>query len=161
MIRKATIKDINFFYDLYMHPDINPYLLYEPMDLATFNPIFADLVQKNLVYIYLNEEKLPVGMFKLVPHTYRSAHIVYLGGVAVHPKWAGKGYGFLMMKAIIEYTRERSFLRIELSVAVQNSKAISLYEKVGFEKEGTLKKYTYLKEKDTFIDEIMMAYIIW
>ncbi len=160
MIKKAIIKDINFFYELYMHPAINPFLLYEPMDEAAFNPIFTELVQKELVFIYFNEERLPVGMFKLVPHTYRSAHIVYLGGVAVHPKWAGKGYGFLMMKAIIDYAKDLGFLRIELSVAVQNLKAISLYEKVGFEKEGTLKKYTYLKEKDTFIDEILMAYIV-
>lgn len=160
MIRKATIQDINFFYELYMHPDINPYLLYEPMDIAGFTPIFTDLMQKELGFIYFNEERLPVGMFKFVPHTYRSAHIAYLGGVAVHPKWTGKGYGFLMVKAIIDYAKELGFLRIELSVAVQNLKAIRLYEKVGFEKEGTLKKYTYLKQKDTFIDEIMMAYIV-
>lgn len=160
MIQKATLQDINFFYELYMHADINPYLLYEPMDISVFKPIFAELVQKDLVFIYLNQEGLPVGMFKLVPHTYRSAHIVYLGGVAVHPKCAGKGYGFLMMKAIIDYASNRGFLRIELSVAVQNSKAISLYEKVGFEKEGILKKYTYLKEKDRYIDEILMAYLV-
>ena len=160
MIRKATLQDFNFFYELYMHPAINPFLLYEPMDEAAFNPIFAELAQKELVFIYFNEERLPVGMFKLVPHTYRSAHIVYLGGVAVHPRWAGKGYGFLMMKAIIDYAREIGFLRIELSVSVLNLKAMSLYEKVGFEKEGTLKKYTYLKEKNIFIDEILMAYIV-
>lgn len=160
MIQKATLPDINFFYELYMYPAINQYLLYEPMAITAFNPIFADLVQKDLIFIYFNEEGLPVGMFKLVPHTYRSAHIVYLGGVAVHPQHVGKGYGFLMMKAIIDYARDRGFLRIELSVAVQNTKAISLYEKVGFEKEGTLKKYTYLKEKDIFIDEILMAYLV-
>ena len=160
MIKKATLQDFNFFYELYMHPAINPYLLYEPMDEAAFNPIFTELAQKELVFIYFNEERLPVGMFKLVPHTYRSAHIVYLGGVAVHPRWAGKGYGFLMMKSIIDYAREIGFLRIELSVAIQNLKAMSLYEKVGFEKEGTLKKYTYLKEKNIFIDEILMAYIV-
>ena len=160
MIRKATLQDFNFFYELYMHPAINPFLLYEPMDEAAFNPIFAELVQKELVFIYFNEERLPVGMFKLVPHTYRSAHIVYLGGVAVHPRWAGKGFGFLMMKSIIDYAREIGFLRIELSVAIQNLKAMSLYEKVGFEKEGILKKYTYLKEKNIFIDEILMAYIV-
>ena len=160
MIRKATLQDFNFFYELYMHPAINPFLLYEQMDEAAFNPIFAELAQKELVFIYFNEERLPVGMFKLVPHTYRSAHIVYLGGVAVHPRWAGKGYGFLMLKSIIDYAREIGFLRIELSVAIQNLKAMSLYEKVGFEKEGTLKKYTYLKEKNIFIDEILMAYIV-
>lgn len=160
MIRKATLQDFNFFYELYMHPAINPFLLYEQMDEAAFNPIFAELAQKELVFIYFNEERLPVGMFKLVPHTYRSAHIVYLGGVAVHPRWAGKGFGFLMMKSIIDYAREIGFLRIELSVSVLNLKAMSLYEKVGFEKEGTLKKYTYLKEKNIFIDEILMAYIV-
>ncbi len=160
MIQKATLEDIDFFFELYMHPDINPYLLYEPMAITAFKPIFAELVQKDLIFIYFNEEGLPVGMFKLVPHTYRSAHIVYLGGVAVHPQYAGKGYGFLMMKAIIDYASNWGFLRIELSVAIQNLKAISLYEKVGFEKEGTLKKYTYLKEKNTFIDEIQMAYLV-
>ena len=160
MIKKATLQDTNFFYELYMHPDINPYLLYEPMAMVAFDPIFADLVQKELVFIYFNEEGLPVGMFKLIPHTYRSAHIVYLGGVAVHPKYAGKGYGLLMMRAILNYAKDKGFLRIELSVAVQNSKAISIYQKAGFEKEGTLKKYTYLKEKDTFIDEILMAYLV-
>ena len=160
MIRKATLQDFNFFYELYMHPAINPFLLYEQMDEAAFNPIFAELAQKELVFIYFNEERLPVGMFKLVPHTYRSAHIVYLGGVAVHPRWAGKGFGFLMMKSIIDYAREIGFLRIELSVSVLNLKAMSLYEKVGFKKEGTLKKYTYLKEKNIFIDEILMAYIV-
>ena len=160
MIKKATLQDFNFFYELYMHPAINPFLLYEQMDEAAFNPIFAELAQKELVFIYFNEERLPVGMFKLVPHTYRSAHIVYLGGVAVHPRWAGKGFGFLMMKSIIDYAREIGFLRIELSVAIQNLKAMSLYEKVGFEKEGTLKKYTYLKEQNIFIDEILMAYIV-
>ena len=160
MIKKATLQDTNFFYELYMHPDINPYLLYEPMAMAAFDPIFADLVQKELVFIYFNEEGLPVGMFKLIPHTYRSAHIVYLGGVAVHPKYAGKGYGLLMMKAILNYAKDRGFLRIELSVAIQNLKAIYLYKKAGFKKEGTLKKYTYLNQKDTFIDEILMAYLV-
>jgi hypothetical protein len=30
---------------------------------------------------------------------------------------------------------------------------------VGFVKEGIMKKYTYLKKEDIFIDEILMAYV--
>jgi putative acetyltransferase len=159
MIRKATIKDQDFLYELYMHPSINPYLLYEPMDAVTFSPILEELVQKNLIHIYYKEDNTAIGMFKLVPHTYRSAHIVYLGGVAIHPLFAGKGFGQQMMKAIIEYAMSIGFLRIELSVAVTNKNAINVYEKVGFVKEGIMKKYTYLKKADIFIDEVLMSFV--
>ena len=39
MIRHATPSDVEFIYELYFHPDINPFLLYEPMDTADFEPI--------------------------------------------------------------------------------------------------------------------------
>jgi len=34
-----------------------------------------------------------------------------------------------------------------------------LYEKAGFVKEGVLKKYTWLKNENKFLDEVMMAYL--
>ena len=64
------------------------------------------------------------------------------------------------MQEIIEYAKQNGFLRIELSVASINEKAIRLYEKAGFIKEGTLKKFTYLKSENKYLDEIMMAYLI-
>ena len=159
MIRKATSKDKNFLHELYMHTSINPYLLYEPMDAVSFSPILDELLQKNQLHIYFTANNTAVGMFKLVPHTHRSAHIVYLGGVAIHPLFTGRGLGQQMMKAIIEYAISNGYLRIELSVAVNNEKAISVYKKVGFAKEGIMKKYTYLKKEDIFIDEILMAFV--
>ncbi len=157
-IRKAVITDLDYIYDLYMHPAINPFLLYEVMDKEIFTPIFIQLLQDAVQYIYSDNDK-DVGMFKLIPHTYRSAHTVYLGGIAVHPQFAGMGYGRSMLNAIKVFTKQAGFLRIELSVAAQNEKAINLYKKTGFLKEGILKKYTYLKKEDRYLDEIMMAYL--
>lgn len=159
MIRLATTQDMDFLYELYMHPNINPYLLYEPMDTVSFSPIVDELLQKRLLYIYCLTDSTPIGMFKLVPHTYRSAHIVYLGGVAIHPEFAGKGLGQQMMKAIVEYAISIGFLRIELSVAENNNKAIRVYENAGFIKEGIMKKYTYLKKEAIYIDEVLMAFV--
>src|SRR6478736_8872937 len=82
MIRLATSKDIIFFYDLYMHPEVNPFLLYENMDLLPFEPIFMELVQDHLLYVFEISQK-PVGMFKLIPLKHRNAHIAYLVGVAI------------------------------------------------------------------------------
>jgi RimJ/RimL family protein N-acetyltransferase len=98
-------------------------------------------------------------MFKLVQLEHRSAHVGYLGGLAIHPDFAGKGYGKKMMEAIIELGRQINLLRMELSADVINEKAVTLYEKAGFVKEGVLKKYTWLKNENKFLDEVMMAYL--
>jgi L-phenylalanine/L-methionine N-acetyltransferase len=158
MIRRATAVDFNFVYQLYMHPQVNPFLLYEPMDAESFRPIYDELLQKGVKYIYASNG-VSTGMFKWVPLTYRSSHIAYLGGLAIHPSYAGKGHGLKMMEEIIQFGKQQGFLRIELSAAVINEKAVHLYEKAGFEKEGILKKYTHMKKENVFLDEVMMAYL--
>jgi RimJ/RimL family protein N-acetyltransferase len=158
MIRKAAVKDIEFFYYLYMHPQANPYLLYEKMELEEFKPIFNELLDKGVLYSFIKNDR-PAGMFKLVPQQYRNSHIVYLGGLAIDPPQAGKGSGYEMMEAIKEYAKAEGFKRIELSVAVANEKAIRLYLKAGFQKEGVLQNFTFLKNENKFIDEVMMSYL--
>lgn len=158
MIRKITWQDFDFIYELYMHPQVNRYLLYEPMPPEEFKEIFADLLHKEIVYVF-EDNGAAAGMFKLIPLTYRTSHIAYLGGLAIHPSFAGKGLGAAMMKAIIKYAKEKGFLRIELSVLITNEKAIRLYEKAGFEKEGVLRKYSHLQKENQFVDEVMMSWI--
>ena len=159
MHRKATQNDLQFIYELYMHPQVNPYLLYEPMDIEEFKPIFDKLLASEIKYVFTDENGRLVGMFKLFPWTYRASHIAYLGGLAIHPAFAGKGFGRKMMQDIIELVNQQGYKRIELSVATENLKATELYKKVGFEVEGVMRKYTYLKQEGRFLDELLMSYI--
>ncbi len=159
MVRHALSEDFDFIYALYFHPSINPFLLYEMMDKGDFQGVFDDLMSKDCLYIFEVDEK-PVGMFNLVPLTHRTSHIAYLGGVAVHPQYAGRGFGIQMMQEMLAFSKEKGFLRIELSAATINDKAIHLYEKVGFQKEGVLRRYTHLKSKNEFLDEVLMSYLI-
>ena len=99
-------------------------------------------------------------MFKLVPLTHRTSHVVYLGGLAIHPSFGGKGLGLLMLKEILSYAKEKGFLRVELSVLAVNEKAIRLYEKAGFEKEGVLRKYSRMEGENLFLDEIIMSWLV-
>ncbi len=143
---------------LYMHPQVNPFLLYEVMTAENFYLVFDELEKKGVLYIFEVDGE-SIGMFKLVQQHYRNKHIVYLGGLAIDPEHAGKGYGLQMMEEIKEYAKQNGFLRIELTVATSNEKAIQLYLKAGFHHEGVLKKYTYLKSKDQYVDEAVMAYL--
>jgi putative acetyltransferase len=158
VVRKATQEDLDFIYGLYMHPNANPFLLYEQMGKEEFKPIFDDLLRRDIKYIY-ESEAVPVGMFKLVPNVYRASHVVYLGGLAVHPSFAGKGHGSTMMNEIIQYSAQQGFLRIELSVAVSNVKSQRLYEKAGFGREGILRRLTYLRSENKMVDEVMMSWL--
>lgn len=158
MLKKVSASDFDTIYGLYMNPEINPFLLYEVMDEEAFRPIFNNLLKEEVLYLY-KEGLETFGMCKLIRQKHRNEHIVYLGGVAIHPEHFRKGFGKKMMNEIIDFCKSIGVLRIELSVAVLNEKAIQLYESVGFTKEGVLRKYTYLKSKNQFIDEVMMAYL--
>lgn len=158
MIRNITESDFDFIFGLYMHPKTNPFLLYERMAKAEFEPIFETLLSQNIIYIF-SENDQNIGMFKLIPYLYRTSHINYLGGLAIHPDFAGNGYGSKMIEAILELGNQKGIKRLELSTATFNEKAIKLYEKHGFVPEGVLKNYTFLKSENQFVDELLMAYL--
>lgn len=52
MVQKASLADFYFFYKLYMHPAINPHLLYEQMSATDFRPIFKSLLQQEVLFVY-------------------------------------------------------------------------------------------------------------
>lgn len=60
------------------------------------------------------------------------AHIINL---YVSEQFRGKGIGADLMERAESWAREHHLLRIGLSVAVQNSVAISLYQQLGYESE--------------------------
>jgi L-phenylalanine/L-methionine N-acetyltransferase len=159
MLISAVADDFNFFYSLYMHPQVNPYLLYEMMDEKSFAPIYNDLLEQNVLYKYADGDA-EVGICKLLFLKHRNSHIVYLGGFAINPVYSGKNYGYKMLQEIIMLVKERNILRIELSTSTENTKAINLYKKVGFTEEGVFKKYTHLKSENRFIDEVVMSYLL-
>jgi L-phenylalanine/L-methionine N-acetyltransferase len=156
----ATNEDFDLIFGYYMHPAINPFLLYEPMSKDDFLPIYEDLIARKIVYICYNDHYESVGMFKLFPMPHRNAHIMYLGGVAIHPDFGGQGFGKKMMQTVIEMAKQNGAKRIELSTATVNATAIRLYESIGFEQEGVLRNFTFLKSENRYLDEVVMSYLM-
>lgn len=157
--RPATAEDFELMYNLYFHPDINPFLLYDPMERPEFVPIFNALLEQKVLYIFEYEGQA-AGMFKLIPLAHRTAHIAYVGGVAMSPTYAGKGLGKRLMGAIIDLARTLGLRRLELSTATTNERAIRLYQSVGFEAEGVLRQYSWLRPQNEFLDEVMMSLLL-
>ena len=79
-------------------------------------------------------------------------------GIMVHKDFQDKGVGTALMKTIVDLADNWLMLvRVELGVFVDNQRAIHLYEKFGFNKEG-IKKMAAIRN-GKYVDEILMARI--
>lgn len=86
------------------------------------------------------------------PRRWHAAEI----GMAVHDAWQGRGIGTALLRAAIDLAdRWLNLGRLELTVYTDNSAAIKLYERFGFEVEGLLRKYSF--RDGVFVDAYAMA----
>lgn len=77
--------------------------------------------------------------FLRLPHEEMS-HVMGWG-INVISEYQGMGLGKLLLSTTIEVARDYlNIKRLELEVICENQRAIKLYEQLGFEIEGTLKK---------------------
>lgn len=86
----------------------------------------------------------------------RCRHIAHIGPVAVAEDWQGCGVGSALMRAAIDLADNwLNLVRLDLLVYPDNTGAIALYRKFGFEKEGTRRALAI--RAGTFVDADMMA----
>lgn len=79
-------------------------------------------------------------------------------GIMVHRDYQDRGVGTRLMEALLDMADNWLMLtRVELGVFTDNDRAIHLYEKLGFEREG-VKRMAVIR-RGRYADELMMARI--
>ena len=77
-------------------------------------------------------------------------------GMAVRDDWQGKGVGTALMRAALDLADNWLGLsRVELTVYTDNAAGIALYEKFGFEVEGTHRRFAF--RNGEYVDSYSMA----
>ena len=96
-----------------------------------------------------------VGCIGLDRFENRRSHAAQFG-IAVHDAYAGRGAGTALIGAVLDLADNWLQLkRIELSVYADNARAIALYERFGFEREGRYRAYAW--RDGAYVDSISMA----
>jgi putative acetyltransferase len=96
-----------------------------------------------------------VGNGGLHPQVGRRAHAALIG-LGVGDGFRRRGIGTAILGALVDVADNWLDLRrLELSVYVDNAPAITLYERFGFEPEGTLRAYAFRDGR--YVDCLMMA----
>jgi putative acetyltransferase len=151
----------------------------EPEDYETLQRVFsaprvvAGTLQLPLPSAEMWRKRLsepPEGMFSLVacvedevigeislhtsPTRWRMRHVGSIG-MAVRDDWQGRGIGTVLMEAALDLADNwLNLTRVELTVYVDNAPAITLYEKFGFEIEGT---HRFAFRDGEYVDGYSMA----
>ena len=84
----------------------------------------------------------------------RRAHARALG-MSVFDAWQGRGVGQALMLRLLEEAEARKLVRLELEVFAPNTRAVALYEKHGFQREGLRRQYAIAD--GGFVDAWVMA----
>jgi L-phenylalanine/L-methionine N-acetyltransferase len=85
----------------------------------------------------------------------RRRHTAYLG-ISVVPEAQRQGVGSALMQTICDHAdRWAQILRLELTVFVDNERAIRLYERFGFRHEGRMRAFAM--RDGVFVDALAMA----
>ncbi|MEZ2128305.1 MULTISPECIES: N-acetyltransferase family protein [unclassified Sinorhizobium] len=78
-------------------------------------------------------------------------------GMGIIPAYRGQGLGRRLIEATLKQARESGFSRVELDVYTDNARAIALYERVGFVREGLVRDAACIDGR--YFDAISMAVI--
>ncbi|MBM7048164.1 MULTISPECIES: GNAT family N-acetyltransferase [Rhizobium] len=98
-----------------------------------------------------------VGWCDISRHTFPShAHAGHLG-MGIIPTYRGMGLGRRLIETTLQAARNVGIERVELSVHADNSRAIALYERVGFVREGLARRSVCIDGR--YKDAIHMALI--
>ena len=112
----------------------------------------------NMVHLVAVIDGKAIGSASLHPaENVRRAHSASLG-MGVHDAYAGRGAGRALLSALLDRAdRWMNLRRVELTVWTDNHRAIALYERAGFEREGVLRDYAF--RDGTYVDAYTMARI--
>lgn len=158
MKRLARKEDIESVFSIYMDEAVNPYLGYDLMGINQFAEVYSQLLNSNAFYVYEKENSI-AGFYKADRYPGRASHVAYIGTFAVAPTHHGSGIAREMLENEIAELRNEGVLRIEIIVESDNDKAIRFYKKMGFEHEGTLRKFYKRSSDPDYIDDYLMALV--
>ena len=159
MRRLATPQDIEAVFSIYMHEKVVPFLGYDPMPLDEFRPIYRELVESRSFFIYEADGRV-AGFYRATRYPGRVSHVACFGTLAVDPSLHGKGIAHAMVSDGIARLVAEGVKRIELYVESDNAQGLRFYEKLGFEREGTLRKFYKRAGEADYIDDHLLALLI-
>jgi putative acetyltransferase len=159
MRRETTREDFDAVFEIYMDGTVNPYVNFEPMSKKDFQSIFTEMIENGGFQVYELDREV-IAVFVVNRFKYRLKQLAYIGAFGIKQQYQSKGYGKKIMQELIKDLRIDGVRRVELRVEADNERAIGFYKKLGFEMEGTHRKYMKREKDADSIDAHLMGMLL-
>lgn len=163
-IRSVTPDDAAAYLDL-LHrlDDETALMMWEPRERATTVDeqqewIAAILARDNRALLVAEVDGQLIGFLLALGGGARRASRTALLVVGILREYWGRGVGTALFAAIEAWAREAGLHRLELTVMAHNTRAIALYQKMGFVVEGTTREALFVDGQ--FVDEHHMGKLL-
>jgi putative acetyltransferase len=159
VVRRAEPEDAEAAYEIHRGLEIARFTYQLPYpSAALWRSRLADVSPGTIRLVAeVNESAVGFLAIHMHPDNPRRKHAASLG-MAVAEAWQGRGVGSALMNAAVSLADEwLNLTRLELEVYATNPSALKLYEKFGFEIEGTLREYAFTEGR--LVDAYTMARI--
>jgi putative acetyltransferase len=154
-VRPVEPEDWPDIADIFDQPAAIAGTLQMPFRSRAFQRERAEKRAKDALHLAAVIEGKVVGAAGLTRFENRRGHAGTIG-MAVHDAFAGRGAGSALMAALLDVAdRWLGLRRIELTVYADNARAIALYERFGFEREGLHKAFAL--RDGVLVDALAMA----
>jgi putative acetyltransferase len=157
IIRGREPGDAAAYQRLYSHPDVYRWTTQLPFpSVTTWQKKFEKMDEMGYIAFVAEIDGAMVGELTLfVEQRPRTRHSISFG-ISVDPAFGGRGIGEKLIRNAIDYAYNwLGMVRIELEVFHDNERALRLYQKLGFEREG-VKRKACLRDGE-FHDIVLMA----
>jgi RimJ/RimL family protein N-acetyltransferase len=118
--------------------------------------VLGNLKHGTAQFVALDGERV-VGWCDVTPKGHETLRHSGTLGMGVAAARRGQGIGTRLMAATLDAATANGLSRIELIVRADNTTAITLYRRFGFEMEGTLRRY--MRVDGAWFDALLMAKI--
>ena len=115
------------------------------------------VAKKNAIFVALVNDEL-IGFIAAVGGKYRRNKHCTRIIIGVLQQFMGQHVGTKLFDRITNWAKLHKIYRLELTVMVHNERAIGLYQKVGFEIEGTRKNSLFVNGR--YVDEYYMGLVM-
>lgn len=109
-----------------------------------------EAASNKLMLVALYETTI-IGGLGLFPHTGEFVKHNATLGMSIQKAFCNTGLGTQLMRVALEQAKEAGIHRVDLTVRAYNKEGIALYEKMGFERIGTLKEIAFIDGQ--YVDE--------
>ena len=120
-------------------------------------PFFGERRRADDVLVAVAGDEL-LGYAHLARHipVAKNAHVLHLNGLAVTAAARGRGVGAQLVQAVVVEARRRGARKLGLRAMSTNTRAVALYERLGFTLEGRLRD-EFALDDGSYADDLWYA----